>query len=232
MSGRQLRPVTPESLVGLAYDSIKRSILAGQFKPGAHLVENRIASELEISRAPVREAMSRLGREGLTVDKPRRGTFVRIFDAKDIVDIYNTRIAIESAAVRLAVRAKVALEPIEKTIDALARAASTGDVTKTVDLELRIHEQICEASENPYILMSFRSLTGPIRIALGMDDAAYADLQDVATEHLPLMEAMRSGNADLAATTIEAHIVSTVGSVLERLGGNPDELLTPRRSHK
>lgn len=223
---RPLRPLSADSLVGLAYDSIRQSILSGQFKPGEHLVESRIAAELGISRAPVREAMQRLSQEDLTVEKPRRGSFVREVDAKDFVDIYNSRIAIESTAIRLAVRDGASLAPIEKTIDALAKAAQRGDVAKTVDLELKVHEQICEASGNQYIALIFRSLAGPIRVALGMDDAAYENLEDVATEHLPLLEAMRSGDATLAARTMESHIVSTVGPVLERLGGDPEDFLT------
>jgi DNA-binding GntR family transcriptional regulator len=222
----QLRPLASDSLVELAYDSIRRSILAGQFKPGEHLVESRIAGELEISRAPVREAMQRLSQEGLTVERPRRGTFVREVSADDFVDIYNARVAIESAAVRLAVRRGASLAPIEKTLKAMTKAARRGDVPKTVDLELRVHEQICEASGNTYMALIFRSLAGPIRVALGMDDAAYENLEDVATEHVPLLEAMRSGDADLAVTTMQKHIVSTVGPVLERLGGDPNDLLT------
>lgn len=222
---RHLRPLSADSLVELAYGSIRQSILAGEFKPGERLVESRIAAEMEISRAPVREAMQRLSQEGLTVEKPRRGNFVREVDGKDFVDIYNTRIAIESTAVRLAVRNKAPLEPIEKTIEALEKASRRGDVPKTVDLELKVHEQICEASDNQYIALTFRSLAGPIRIALGMDDALYENLEDVATEHLPLLEAMRSGDADSAARAMETHIVSTVGPVLERLGGDPNDLL-------
>lgn len=223
---RQLRPLSTDSLVELAHDSIRQSILSGQFKPGEHLVETRIAAELEISRAPVREAMQRLSHEGLTVEKPRRGSFVREVNAKDFVDIYNSRIAVESTAVRLAVRNGADLAPIEKTIDALGKASRRGDVPRTVDLELQVHEEICEASGNQYIALIFRSLAGPIRVALGLDDAAYENLEDVATEHQPLLEAMRSGDADLAARTMEEHIVSTVGPVLERLGGDPGDLLT------
>jgi DNA-binding GntR family transcriptional regulator len=170
--------------------------------------------------------MQRLSQEGLTVEKPRRGSFVREISAKDFVDIYNARIAIEGTAIRLAVRNKAPLDPIEKTVEALAKSSRRGDVTRTVDLELSVHEQICEAAGNEYISLIFRSLAGPIRIALGMDDAAYENLEDVATEHLPLLEAMRSGDADLAARTMEHHIVATVGPVLERLGGDPGDLLT------
>lgn len=222
---RSLRPLSSESLVELAYSSIRQSILAGDFAPGEHLVESRIATELEISRAPVREAMQRLSQEGLTVEKPRRGSFVREVDGESMVDIYNARVAVECAAVRLAVRNHAPLAPMEATLAAMEKSAARGELSKTVDLELRIHEQVCEASGNQYLTLIFHTLIGPVRIALGMDDAAYEALEDVATEHVPLLEAMRQGDADLAVKTMHEHIVSTVGPVLERLGGNPRDLL-------
>jgi DNA-binding GntR family transcriptional regulator len=219
-SSRQLQPVTsPDSLVELAYDSLRRSILAGKLKPGEHLVEARIASELEISRAPVREAMQRLNLQGLTVEKPRRGSFVREIGAGELVDIYNAEAAIEGAAMRLAVERGASLKPIETTLQALKKAAKRGDFSKTVDLELRFHEQICEASGNEYMLLIFRSLAGPIRLALGVDSATYENLEDVATEHVHLLDAMRSADANLAVNAIHEHIVSTIGPVLERLDG-------------
>lgn len=221
----QLKPLSSDSLVAMAYESIRASILDGTFQPGEHIIESKVASQLEISRAPVREALRRLGQEGLTVERPRRGTFVREISATDFVDIYNVRIAIETAAVRLAVRNKASLAPIEKTIKAMERAAKKHDVALTVNLELDVHQQICDASGNDYLATVFRSLSGPIRMALSMDDAAYEELEDVATEHLPLLEAMASGDADRAVEAIQSHIVSTVGPVLERLGGDPDDLL-------
>jgi DNA-binding GntR family transcriptional regulator len=224
-SQSRLRPVAAESIVELAYNSIRGSILAGQFKPGEHLVEAKIAKELEISRAPVREAMQRLSREGLAIEKPRRGMFVREIEGPDLVDIYNARIAIECAAVRLAVINGASLAPIEATMAALEKAAHADEFSETVDLELQIHEKICEASGNVYMALIFRTLAGPVRVAIGMDNANYEHIEYVATEHLPLLDAMRAGDAELAARTMHAHIVSTVGPVLERLGGDPAKLL-------
>jgi DNA-binding GntR family transcriptional regulator len=221
----RMKPLSPDSLVEMAYASIRESILAGHFQEGEHIVESKVADELGISRAPVREALRRLGQEGLTVERPRRGTFVREVTAKDFIDIYNVRIAIETAAVRLAVRRDSSFADVEKAIQAMAKAAREQNVSKTIDLELRIHQQICEASGNEYLAEVFRSLSGPIRIALGIDDASFDKLEDMVETHRPLLDAMRSGDADKAVTAIQNHIIGTVGPVLERLGGTPSDLL-------
>jgi DNA-binding GntR family transcriptional regulator len=221
----RLAPVAVDSLVQIVYDAIRGLILNGRYSLGEHIVELRVAAELQTSRAPVREALRRLQQEGLVVEKPRRGFFVREITAADFIDIYNVRIAIECAAARLVARRQPPLDAVERTIAKMHEAALRGEIGTTVDLELLVHQQICEASGNDYLASVFRSVAGPARMALGLDDAAYARLEDVATEHLPLLEALRSGDGALAATAIHQHIVSTVGPVLARLGGDEQELL-------
>lgn len=209
----------------IAYDAIRASIVDGRFDPGEHIVEAQVAEQLNTSRAPVREALRRLQQEGLAVEKPRRGFFVREITADDFIDIYNVRISIETAAARLVCREAPDLHPIETTIARMHEAARRQEVRATADLELLVHQQICDASGNALLASMFRSLAGPIRMALGLDDAGYAHLEDVATEHLPLLDALRSGDGEHAALVIHEHIIATVGPVLARLGGDPERLL-------
>jgi DNA-binding FadR family transcriptional regulator len=117
------------------------------------------------------------------------------------------------------------LTPIESTIARMHEAARRHAVAETADLELYVHQQICDASGNPFLASVFRSVAGPIRMALGLDDAGYEHLEDVATEHLPLLDDLRSGDSERASAAIHHHIISTVGPVLERLGGDRRRLL-------
>jgi DNA-binding GntR family transcriptional regulator len=219
-------PVDVDSLVHIGYDAIRSRILEGQYALGEHLVESRIATQLATSRAPIREALRQLEREGIVEQKPRRGFFVRDITAQDFVDIYNVRIAIECAAARLVARRRPPLDAIEATVKQLHKAARRGKVSAVVDLELAVHQQICDASGNGYLASTFRSVSGPARMALALDDAAYENLEDAATEHVPLLEALKSGDPDHAADAIYEHIVSTVAPVLARLGGNQEDLLS------
>jgi DNA-binding GntR family transcriptional regulator len=98
-------------------------------------------------------------------------------------------------------------------------------VQEVINLELRVHHQICEASGNEHLVALFNSLAGHIRLALALDDSGYKDLRDIVAEHPPLVEALRSGDEDRAAAAVQRHILSTVGPVLERLGGDPAGLL-------
>jgi DNA-binding GntR family transcriptional regulator len=225
-SGR-LRRIDQVSLSEIAYRAIRESILAGRFAMGERVVEKRVAEELEISRAPVREALRRLAEEGLVVERARHGTSVRVLSAKDFIDIYNLRIAVEGAAIRLATRNQPPLDSIEQLIEQMRRAARQRNMNRLVNLELELHEQICVLSGNSFLASTFHSLSALIRMALALDDAGYDEVEKIAEEHLPLVEAIRSGDEEAAARTLVSHIVSTVGPLLERLGVDGSQLLAP-----
>jgi DNA-binding GntR family transcriptional regulator len=223
---RPLAPLSPQSLAELAYDSIRESVLSGRFAMGERIVESRVAEELGTSRAPVREALRRLSEERLVVEKPRHGSYVREISAADFIDIYNLRIALETAAIRLVTRRQPPLDKIEDTIRQMNRAAERGQLSKVLDLELAVHQELCEASGNAYLAAAFHSVAGPVRMALGVDAVDNQTPAEIAAEHPPLLEAVRTGDEDHAAATIRDHIVASVGPVLERLGGRAEDLLS------
>jgi DNA-binding GntR family transcriptional regulator len=83
------------------YESIKHAILTAELEPGQQLVETELAARYQVSRTPVREALLRLEQDGL-VTKLDRTLYVRKRSPEEILDIYETRIVLESYAARLA----------------------------------------------------------------------------------------------------------------------------------
>jgi DNA-binding GntR family transcriptional regulator len=83
------------------YDLIKDGILEGRFGPGYALVETTLAQTYEVSRTPIREALTRLEQDGL-VQRSDRGLIVRERSPEEILDIYETRIVLEATAARVA----------------------------------------------------------------------------------------------------------------------------------
>lgn len=223
--GGRLARLAPQSLTELAYRSIRESIVTHRFTAGERLVETRLADDLGISRAPVREALRRLAEEHLVVERPRQGTFVREFSAQDFVDTYNLRMAIETAAIRLVTRRGEDTSPLAAILDDMRAAADAERPDEVAELEFRWHETLCDLSRNDYLAVVFRSLAAQIRVALALDDAGYTDLHDIVAEHLPLMEAIGSGDEARAAAVLQDHVLATVDPVLARLGGSPDALL-------
>ncbi|MBO0826374.1 MAG: GntR family transcriptional regulator, partial [Streptosporangiales bacterium] len=86
---------------------LKQAILKGELEPGQPLVETALAAWCEVSRTPIREALTRLEQDGL-VDRTDRGLVVRQRSPEEILDIYETRLALEATAGRMAAERRTA----------------------------------------------------------------------------------------------------------------------------
>jgi DNA-binding GntR family transcriptional regulator len=222
---RPLEPLRSPSLVDLAYRSIRDSILTGLLPMGSRLLDVKLARELEVSRGTVRDALARLVDTGLVVEQPRQGMFVREFGPQDVIDIYNLRIAIEPVAARLAVRRRLDLATLERRLAEMRAAAEAGDVPAVSAAELAFHREICEGSQNQHLLDTYDMIQARVRMALNLDNRGNQDYRTIADRHVPLLEAIRSGDELRAATAAHAHIVGHVDEVLLRLGADPADLL-------
>ena len=95
------------------FSILRNAILDGKLKPGQHLVERDIASQLKVSRTPVREAIQKLENEQLVKHLPRRGVFVTGFTQEDVHEIELIRMALESLSCSIAAD-KVTDQELEK----------------------------------------------------------------------------------------------------------------------
>lgn len=102
---------------------LRERILSGKYAPGAHLHEVVTATDLNVSRTPVRDAMRVLANEDLLVYYPNRGYVVRGVDLKDVLDAYDVRGTLEGMGCRLV--AEIGID--KKTKDAMDVLISKGD---------------------------------------------------------------------------------------------------------
>ena len=86
------------------YQIIKKEICNGNYAAGQWLQEKELAEQLNVSRSPVREALKQLVDEGLAIEYPNKGVFVKEFTVKDIEEIYDVRILLESYAIKNSVK--------------------------------------------------------------------------------------------------------------------------------
>jgi DNA-binding GntR family transcriptional regulator len=94
-----------QTLRGKLVDMIRRAILSNDYPPGTLINQAEIAKQLDISRAPLREALSQLQEEGLVRIVPYKGAYVADLTEKDIEEIYSLRSTLETFAVRRATEA-------------------------------------------------------------------------------------------------------------------------------
>ncbi|HZX69006.1 MAG TPA: GntR family transcriptional regulator, partial [Candidatus Elarobacter sp.] len=104
-------------------EELREAILTGRYAPGARLVQDDLAEAFGVSRIPLREALRRLEGEGLVLISPNRGAVVRTLAPKDVVDLYDLRLALESLALRRAAERYADLRASTKARHAQARQA-------------------------------------------------------------------------------------------------------------
>ena len=204
----ELEPLQgPRSLAEDAAEAIREQILAGGYRQGEHLVEARIAEQLNVSRGPVREALKLLRAEGLVEEEPRRGTFVARLDAADVREIYQVRAAVEGQAAKIlaSTRPAAVMEELRSFAAAIDRAIAAGDVAEVSRADLAFHEALCRLSGNARLAEVFNRYVPVLRGLLRLDERVYASLDEIALQHRPLLEAIERGDAIEASRLFEEH---------------------------
>ncbi|MEZ0233621.1 MAG: GntR family transcriptional regulator [Actinomycetota bacterium] len=203
-----LRPLeAPRSLAEDAADRIREQILDGGFKQGEHLVEAKIAEQLNISRGPVREAFKLLRAEGLLKEEPRRGTFVVSLTARDVREIYGLRAALEGRAGRMIARSQdpTVLARLRALADEIDRAVDAGDAVAASRADLAFHEGLCELCGNSRIHEVFMRYVPTLRGLLRLDEHVLRSLDEISRQHRPLVEAIEAGDEETAARLLNEH---------------------------
>jgi DNA-binding GntR family transcriptional regulator len=189
-------------------DVIVERILDGTYLPGERIVEIRLAQELGVSQAPVREALRELELLRLVVSEPFRGARVREVTAEELAEIYPVRAALEEVAARGAAQGLGGdVSSLEAELGGMRRAAAGHDVTAFVAHDVAFHRAIVEASGNRTLAELWGSLHVDLRTTITLIKRA-ADLAEVAEAHVAVMEALRARDAERAATELRAHIES------------------------
>jgi DNA-binding GntR family transcriptional regulator len=197
------RLVSRTSLREQVKDLLLERILKHQYAPGERLVETRIAQELGISQAPVREALRELESLRFVESAPFRGAWVREVSDRELAEVYPIRAALEDVAARLAAeRMKGGVAVLEREV---ARMAEAEDLREQVEHDVRFHQLIVEASGNARLIELWESLQVESRTTItalrtGLDPV------EVARMHEPIVDALRRADADAAAREIRSHV--------------------------
>jgi len=189
--------------------AIEDAVIAGEFLPGDRLDEISLAERFGVSRTPVREALLQLGAEGFIDVRPRRGAIVTVLSPSQLFEMFETMAEIESACGRLAARrltpeADAAMEAAHRACE---RAAGEDDSERYYAVNRNFHEAIYRASRNGCLaeqaLALHKRLSAYRRLQLRARNRLLQSLQ----EHTEILEAIRSGHEQLAASRLHSHVL-------------------------
>jgi DNA-binding GntR family transcriptional regulator len=154
--------VAPPTLRAHVVKMLSAGILSGKYRPGDRLNESQIARELNISRIPVREALSQLQEQGLVQNRERRGMFVTNIGPEEVQQISSLRLILETEALRLA-QSRLTPEILAQLENLLAQMDSwNGTLLEAAALDLEFHRTLWKASGNPYLERALNALTVPL----------------------------------------------------------------------
>lgn len=165
-----LNPIEDRTLRAQVRRQILDSVLDGQFKPGERLVETALSSQLQVSRAPLREALRELVDQGILVSEAYKGFRVRPVSERDLTELYSMRTALEKFAFTLAwpLRTTDALADLDRRYDALMSIRATGDQAKAIEREIAFHSWVYEITGHRLLQDHWARLSHLVRIYLSL----------------------------------------------------------------
>ncbi len=196
---------------------IREAILEGNLLPGAPLVEKAIADDLEISRAPVREAIRMLVKEGLVESIAYKGSRVRRLSSRDVQEVYALRGLLERYAVRQFFEHETddRLAPLETACDDMAQAADTGALKALNDADERFHRSLIQLAQNEMLLGMWTLIGLRARHAMALRNHQVGDLQLVAGNHRAIVRALAARDLETSLQLVTAHIDSGAQLILD-----------------
>lgn len=196
---------------------LREAILNGELAPGAALTETLIAEQLQISRAPVREAIRTLAKEGLIVSEPYRGSRVRAITRRDVEEVYGLRGLHESFAVeRILARGDAArFEPLVEVCDRMEAAAEREDMKAVTAEDDRFHRQLIELADHTLLASIWSQLSLRVRQIMSLRNLQMRDPRAVAANHRAIVDALRAGERDQALRRVREHVQSGAELVID-----------------
>jgi DNA-binding GntR family transcriptional regulator len=201
------RPLRHESLVDMIHAEVRRAILNGDLRSGSPVRESAIAESMEVSRAPVREALRRLEQSSLVVKPSNRSYAVTQFTERDVYELATLRIALESLAAQEAMRDPRALEAtLREKLANIARAVSFGDEVAELSADREFHDTLVQAAGNRRLLVAYETLRDQIQLSLLARLRTGAGGTDHVARHEQLLNRVVENDVDGFVRELQHHI--------------------------
>ena len=207
------------SLAQKAYDIIRGEILNCALAPGQQIVQARLVEKYGLGLTPIREALQRLAHDGLVQPYPRFGYIVSPVTEEMVRHLYEVRMILEAAAVRLAVeRASDAqLRQIAENARFTYVYKNHEQYVRFLERNAAFHDSIALLAGNPRLAEVLGGLLDELSriFHLGLDLRDSAD--EMQSEHTALAEALLARDADRAGQVLREQITRSQQRVLDAL---------------
>jgi DNA-binding GntR family transcriptional regulator len=202
------RPEAP-SLSEQAADALRTDILACRLPPGSAISESFATGHLSLGRAPIRAALARLAEEGLVQALPRRGWVVSHVTVRDIHEVFDLRVLLESEAARLVAAKRIDSARLHRLDPVVALGHQPTDPESALGFlaaNRAFHVAVAGLSGNQRLARQVGRLLDESTRMLVMGLSLRDRSSEMAHEHRELIEALAAGDADEAAAIMRTQI--------------------------
>jgi len=188
---------------------IRKEVSSGILKPGDQLEVTALAERFGVSRTPIREAIRTLVESGVLETRPRKGSFVRVLSAKQLLDLFQVAAELEGMACRLAALSltKENVEAIESGLAKCTQAAEFQNNVEYAMANLDFHTAIHNASGNDWLIEQLRQLQINLNSYRTMPYEIRGRLKKSTDEHKIICDAILSGDGEHACNLMRDHMM-------------------------
>ncbi|MFF1539445.1 GntR family transcriptional regulator [Microbacterium sp. NPDC058269] len=197
-----------ESLGAQVARVLRHRIVRGELAPGERITEEALAEEFSVSRGPVRDALTQLSFEKLVEVQRPRGVYIVGLTHDDVDQLYSLRGALEQLALARAMRVDddARWAAMAAAVERMGEAADAGDHAAFVAADLEFHSQIYALADHPRLEGAWNqylpTFTALLEVTINHDE----DLHESSSDHVKLMDVMRSGTPTQAAKVLTEHL--------------------------
>lgn len=199
----------PKLLSEFVYEELRRLILSNHFAPGEMLVEEKIATQWQVSRTPLRAALARLEKDGLVSITAHKGCVVTPITARDVIELFQVREGLEVLAVYLATPhlPEAELQELVAYFAEIEQGLAAGHYEPYIPSDARFHALFVAYVPNRLLAQMLADVHDRVtRIRAFAHGQLGAHMREAFAEHRVILERLCEGDADGAAVAMRDHL--------------------------
>ncbi len=195
MAEPALDPIEQTPLRVQVAERLRSAIVTGRLRPGAPLTETALAEQLNVSRAPIREAIQDLENDGL----------VETVAYREVSEIREMRQHFEIIAVRRILDSGTSVEALWAPCRAMGEAAGDGDREALIAADEAFHRTLIRLSDHHLLGQLWAGLYPRIHQIMSLRNDQDVNLVDIAGTHPPIVAALEGRDLDAAVRLVSQH---------------------------
>ena len=231
----RLKTMRDTSLAKLVREDLLEHILKGDIRPGDRISEPDVASRLQVSRVPVREALRELESSGLVVSRKHAGVFVRAIEAREVQDLYEIRSLLDSFAGAKAATLEAPIrdaltQALNASIAVMRAAQEQTQLAAYYSENLHFHWLIVQAAHNEQLSRTYQEVVQKLHLARLQSLSQVTGMQTSIAEHQNITLAISQGHADQARSLLAAHVTGAYSRLRRSMPASPTPIDNPKET--